>query len=1112
MDMKNLSKWYALLGKINLRLTAKPQALKKVKFNDHVDGAFYTLAFDNNLPVVVHANITGDFKHSEIKSLLRRAYNQGIATSPCIISYGNDNDLGILVCTDQEEEAFQFINLASPDAYSDTINDILLAANKTTTAEKITTVFKALDFEALSRRFFESASLCKDQFEADIFASTRMAKNPENEQNVSHYAIVVMARMIFLHFLEQKNLLNHDPKFIRTHVLGDDDLGSEATPALWNDFFKPLFEILNLPGNKRRGQKLNAFEFPYLNGGLFAAYDPIEGLSSFERLKIADKSIRAFYETCLYKYRMTTSEDTTQGGQKGVLDPELLGTIFERFMKDDVSSSTGSVYTPKDVVLYSVRNSLTRYFNGLGLPEKTAFDLVHQKTITKAFADQADTALSKLTLTDPCCGSGAFLLTSLHELFEIKRAIRMGQGLERWHNGDQRRAYETILRENIYGMDINPEAIILCHLRLWLPIIDLIDGSAGYDKIRPLPNLGLNIRKGNSLTNEKGDWNSPSWQSDEIKHLAAIRNEFFNCENHVAARLLAKFDEIANQDDSYVRFSRNFLDITMSKNGGFGVIVGNPPYLGLKDVKKIDYLKNWEEISGGEISDMYIMFTKESLKGLMPGGVLSYVTSNTYFTDSGKESFRSLLLGESKEFPTAKLTITDLSQKTFKGVGVNAAIFTLNKRRDDQKANPLVQVVHARTESKAINAHISELNDDPATYARRDGADLHHIFSDIPASTIKSIPGSNIFIPNRERLEFLNKFGDDWKRVCDAVWPLIETPKHAEKNSNKIYELRNALRPNDLTIIGLITEGGQGLATACNAVHLSLLAGSAEAHRVSMKIKKIELDIVAGNKAGKKAIQDKADIKETVKNIRKNGHPYAEAEYKFIYKTINPDQILDVTKLTASDLTHISANGISRKMAREFGVKYPTYVPYYKGQDSDFNRWYSRVDYYIDWSDDNVKWIKNNAGKSSKGSPNFFGPRFYFQPGFCWNDISSDSLQSRIYSIPGVNDVSNMKLNSTSSMVSNSFLAGFLNSRMCSEIIQLVTNTLHTQINDVKCLPIIIPEAIRARRVDKLVDAMIQIIIDESKSIPAKKTELGKMENLLDHEMSAIFNIRKSAA
>jgi hypothetical protein len=1119
MRWENLQPWKAVLESIKLRTLATPKSLKSLDFGDGLIVESFALAFDDkDHPIVIHLNTKDSLTQSEMHRLLRRAYGKNLALAPCIFSTGTSDNLGIFIVTDTDEEAFQVLNLSDPKSPSqELVAEFQAAALKASLSEKIQALHKALDYEVLSKRFFESASECKELFENDIFESTRLTRNDANSQAVSHYAIIVMARLIFLHFLEKKRLLNHDEFFIRNQIVGNPELDLEPSSELWNKLFKHLFEILNNPSQKKRPASFAKSSFPYLNGGLFASYEEVEGLTSFEKLKISDHSLKKFHSECLYKYRLATKEEQDKSATRGVLDPELLGTIFEKFMKDDVSASTGSVYTPKDLVLFIVRNAFYRYFLNADLPQKTAFDLVHKKEVSQQFADLADRAHASLKVIDPCCGSGAFLLTALQELFEIKRAIRRGQGKERWHNGDKRRAYEEILGNNLFGIDINPEAIILCHLRLWLPIIDLIDGVSDYSKISPLPNLGLNYRCGNSLLNPKSDWESPSWSKTHASSLSELRVKYFKAESKDLEKIILKFDEIADQGDGFIRLSRNFLDIRFGNSNGFDVAIGNPPYLGLKKTKKISYLRDWESLTGGTIEDMYILFTKETYRILRDRGCLAFVTSNTYFTDSGKEQFREILLGNSNEFPTNALQLVELSPKTFKEVEVNPAVFLFNRRPLKSEKTEIIRILHAHSHSsiRSINRHITDLNDEPEKYSRRDGEGLKHVFSDMPIATIKKIPRSNFFIPNRERLDFMRNFGTDWRKIFDQVWPLIETSKKTAANSDKLEAIRRSIAPFDITILGLLTEGGVGLQTGSNATHLAFLSETAEARILIEKIQKARRDIASGNRAGQKITEGQKHIQAVVKSLRRNGHPYAEAEFDFVHKVIQENQIFDVSSLTAGELETIRHNGISKFMAKSKGVKYPCYVPYYKGQDSEFNRWSQDLTTYIDWSEENVNWIRNHHSADFLGSPRWQGANFFFRYGFCWNDISSEWIQSRVFSRLGVNDVQCMKLNTISNDLDARYLTAVLNSSITTNIIKIITNTIHTQINDIKMLPIVFPDPESHKKVSVAVTEICKTIENHEISVDKKKLLVGEQERQIDQIIVDLYVRaikRKSAA
>jgi hypothetical protein len=134
-----------------------------------------------------------------------------------------------------------------------------------------------------------------------------------------------------------------------------------------------------------------------------------------------------------------------------------------------------------------------------------------------------------------------------------------------------------------------------------------------------------------------------------------------------------------------------------------------------------------------------------------------------------------------------------------------------------------------------------------------------------------------------------------------------------------------------------------------------------------------------------------------------------------------------------------------------------TFVPYDKG-DKDGNRWYAPTPYYIDWSRENVKFLKENSGKKGEGMPVVRNPQFYFREGFCWTDVNSTYLKSRIKE-NGIYDVLTMSLFTTTILPDLLFVC-LINSSFISEYVDIFINsTSHFQINDARQLPIIIPNA-----------------------------------------------------
>lgn len=366
-------------------------------------------------------------------------------------------------------------------------------------------------------------------------------------------------------------------------------------------------------------------------------------------------------------------------------------------------------------------------------------------------------------------------------------------------------------------------------------------------------------------------------------------------------------------------------------------------------------------------------------------------------------------------------------------------------------------------------------------------------------------PNNNFFISNDSSVKFLKKWGKEWVKVYNEFWPIISNTKKMEDNKERLGKIREGLKPGDLTLVGVIADGGQGMATGCNAIHLAVREGSAEGERVCAKVERVRQDIENRNAAGLKARNGCRQVQQVVQNLRERGHSYAEAEFNFVHKIITDDQILDVSQLTPQEREHIKRNGISEELAQKYRKKTPTYVPYYKGQKGKLNKWVSRVDFYVDWSEENVSFFKEHAGRKFSGGPRWQSPQFYFEPGVGWNLIGKETTGARrMTANPGVNGCGCPKIDPVYS-VSKAYMSAFLNSSYAQGILLFVSNTVNRTTNDVKQLPIIIPSPETHDEVVSLVRQCEQVVADDTKSVEERQKLLKPIEKEIDNLIESTF-------
>lgn len=364
------------------------------------------------------------------------------------------------------------------DSDSETVCALAAAVNES----DVQTHLRWLDIlgrDSVSRRFFR-------ELQRMVRALADSLEPSVNPSDAMELALLYVSRLLFLSFLETKGWLDRDHGFLGNRYA--DCMVSGG--GYHRRVLKPLFfGTLNTHPQMRAARAREFGRVPFLNGGLFSRA-PLEARTSTSLF--SDEALGDLFADLLTRYRFTAREDATSWSEAAI-DPEMLGKAFESLMSSSDRKTSGAFYTPQSLVREVSRAALTW---GLASPR------VPHETVARALAGEIPCALHRTGLLDaihtarildPACGSGAFIVHILEELAGLR--VRLG---------DLRPPHvirREILTRSIFGVDINPTAVWLCELRLWLSMA-IEDPEPDPMRVVPLPNLDRNIRVGDSLAGE----------------------------------------------------------------------------------------------------------------------------------------------------------------------------------------------------------------------------------------------------------------------------------------------------------------------------------------------------------------------------------------------------------------------------------------------------------------------------------------------------------------------------------------------------------------------------------------------------------------------------------
>ncbi|MBV9470508.1 MAG: hypothetical protein JO316_25830 [Abitibacteriaceae bacterium] len=358
----------------------------------------------------------------------------------------------------------------------------------------------AFDVSAVTSRFFTQYEERFRAVETKVkgfeppHGATQAVKD-EWEEKRNAWTQKLFNRLLFVAFLQKKGWMtppatapngrNYLESLWHDYVARKEELEAES---FFTSRLKPLFVALNTFNAKL---DFLVGDVPYLNGGLFDTEE--DGRTDPPDVQVEDKVIQDIIFELFARYNFTVEESTPLDVQVAV-DPEMLGKVFEKLILKRDRKAGGSFYTPRVIVTFMCREALKRYLGDKYAP------LIECGDVSGISVEEAGDLLDKLAavrVVDPACGSGAYLLGMLHELFVLNK--KLDTTARRANARDDYKRKLDIIQNNLFGVDLDDFAVHIARLRLWLSLVVEFDTASG-EKPDPLPNLDFKIETGDSLT------------------------------------------------------------------------------------------------------------------------------------------------------------------------------------------------------------------------------------------------------------------------------------------------------------------------------------------------------------------------------------------------------------------------------------------------------------------------------------------------------------------------------------------------------------------------------------------------------------------------------------
>ncbi|MEW6666031.1 MAG: hypothetical protein AB1512_12520 [Thermodesulfobacteriota bacterium] len=790
-------------------------------------------------------------------------------------------------------------------------------------------------------------------------------------------ALIFLYRLLFVLYAESRDLLPAKPsgpganaRYRETYSLArlvdrlrdKSHFDSDAFETLYEHMLK-LFHLIN---GDRKAQNIACGVTQY-NGGLF---NPL-AYPLLEKWRIGDKTLANVLRQLVFAQPSTRPSvrqmkiSTEETIDYGTLEVRQLGDIYEGLLGAHLAAENGRLvlknekgqnhrqgifYTPDWVVRFLVRESLQPLLAEIeSRPEvQTA---LHAKSEEKKRDNSFAHAVLQLNVVDPAMGSGHFLVRATEwlaqRIFEHPTTRRMTEQIV--PSGKSKRTRADILKAGlipvsqslsqeqaeiaywrrrvveacIYGVDLNPLAVELTKLSLWLTCIatdeplnfldhhlccgnSLLQAHADELHQPPLPATGeaksatldiasyltktlkevistnVNIEETASTEMEVIKKKELRWKAVRARldpfvtaadlWLASLNGlPITDFDYAVLVRSMVSPETLTDEERKHAGKLHRSLDNSLAafKNDqrpfhwelefptvffeelgtprptsmrGFDAVFGNPPYISTHTSSEQAWRKVLEH-RAGYLEDLYVHFSDLGFQLLRPGGTFGFIVSDTFFTLASKMRMRQLLhdnsilyLGQCDPFEATVDVAIFVAAKGKPGEDHNLVFIQARPRKGDQteRGRPEEDLPgFALTPDFLWNDGTTQVSRPKCTVTH--AADKSLRLHRVPAELYRASHKQVFFEPRHGTLNLFERFNEPVKRLVDEWWPKIETSQKFADHVEEIRAYHRTLKAGDITLVGLIAEGGQGMRTANNARFLGYLEGTPQAQEVLAK-------------------------------------------------------------------------------------------------------------------------------------------------------------------------------------------------------------------------------------------------------------------------------------